>query len=110
MNGYRFYGRLLLAMTLVLKITFSNLAVPQTAPKQLTHPADHFVSTQPLGAIYSPAATTFRVFAPTARALQLRLYQSPIGGQATVLEMKANSDGTWETTVSSDCVGFYYTY
>src|SRR5207249_2931228 len=56
------------------------------------------------------AGTTFRVFAPTASALQLRLYQSPIGGQAKVVEMKKNSDGTWEAGITGDCLGLYYTY
>src|SRR5262249_51545055 len=82
---------------------------PQSPPKQQSHPADAFVSTQPLGALYTKTETTFRVFAPTAGSLHLRLYQSPTGGQAKVLEMKKNDDGTWETTVTGDCLGLYYT-
>jgi pullulanase len=110
MRIYRSYGRMFLLMTFVLNVTFSNLVVPQAASKQLSHPADQFVSTQPLGALYTPAVTTFRVFSPTARSLQLRLYSSPMGGRARIAEMKKNNDGTWEVSVAEDCLGLYYTY
>ncbi|MEW6732372.1 MAG: type I pullulanase [Acidobacteriota bacterium] len=97
-------------MVLVINISFSNGVPVKSAPKQLAHPADTVVCTQPLGALYTPTATTFRVFAPTASKVKLRLYQTPIGGTAEVIEMKKNSDGSWETDVASDCQGRYYTY
>src|SRR5438128_80351 len=97
-------------MALVLKITFSSIALQREPAKQLSHPADRFFSSQLLGAIYTPVSTTFRVFAPTASGLKLRLYQSPIGGHARVVDMKKNDDGTWEATIDEDCLGLYYTY
>ncbi|MGH9755055.1 MAG: hypothetical protein ACREA2_19940, partial [Blastocatellia bacterium] len=41
---------------------------------QLSHPADNIFSTEPLGAIYTPEKTIFRVWAPTAGKVALKLY------------------------------------
>lgn len=76
----------------------------------LPHPADVFVSTQPLGALYTPQQTTFRVWAPTASEIKLHLYQAPTGGKANVIEMFRHADGTWDATLSGDWLGAYYTY
>ena len=76
----------------------------------LPHFADAFVSTQPLGALYTPQHTTFRVWAPTASEVQLHLYQAPTGGKANVIELFRHADGAWETTLSGDWLGAYYTY
>jgi len=77
---------------------------------QYEHPADRLYSALPLGAIYQPQATTFRVFAPTASRVILHLYQTPIGGQGDRVDLRQNPDGTWETTVSGNLVDQYYTY
>jgi pullulanase len=76
----------------------------------LAHPADDLVSTQPLGVLYTPEQTTFRVWAPTASDVHLQLYQSPVGGKAVVVELFQHDDGTWDTTLSGDYQGAYYTY
>ena len=57
---------------------------PPYQPQQLSHPADLFICQRPLGALYSPAGTTFRVFAPTANKVSLHLYESPVGGQGSL--------------------------
>lgn len=77
---------------------------------QMENPADRFYSDLPLGALYSAAATTFRVFAPTAESVLLHLYATPVGGVARHLELQRNSDGTWETTVAGDLQNHFYTY
>ena len=48
---------------------------------QLPHAADSIVSTEPLGAIYSPQQTIFQVWAPTASRVRLRVYDAPTGGK-----------------------------
>jgi pullulanase len=68
-----------------------------------------FYSDKPLGAIYSPDETVFRVFAPTATALTLKLYDQAEGGEAEVHQMKPSDGGTWELTVEGDLKGRYYT-
>lgn len=76
----------------------------------LPHPADGVFSSQPLGALYSPTQTTFRVWAPTADKVTLNLYQSPAGGDAKRVLMNKLEDGCWETVIEGDQLGMYYTY
>jgi len=68
-----------------------------------------FVSNMPLGAVYSPEATVFRVFAPTAGSVTLLLYDAPQGGRAQDISMVLAEKGVWEATVEGDLAGTYYT-
>lgn len=64
-----------------------------------------------LGALWSPGCTRFRVWAPTASAVRLRLY--PDGsGSAPIGEypMTPGSEGTWTLSLDGDLHGVYYTY
>ncbi|MCD8338464.1 MAG: type I pullulanase, partial [Lachnospiraceae bacterium] len=66
-----------------------------------------------LGAAWSRESTTFRVWAPTAEAMYLDLYESGTDGtddQTDKIEMIADVNGTWVTTVEGDLNGVYYTY
>src|ERR1051325_5597475 len=76
----------------------------------LAHPADGLFSAKPLGALYTPQQTIFRVWAPTASEVWLHYYQAPSGGQANLIELFRNDDGTWETTLGGNWLGGYYTY
>jgi len=87
----------------------SALSHLYTAPS-LTHPADGLVSEQPLGALYSPEQTVFRVWAPTARSVTLHLYEAPAGGRPQLIAMAQHEDGTWDTTLLGDMRGAYYTF
>ncbi|HEY6400544.1 MAG TPA: type I pullulanase [Blastocatellia bacterium] len=77
---------------------------------QLSHPADNMFSTEPLGAIYRPEQTIFRVWAPTAGKVMLKLYDSPSGGRPRLLSMSRHRDGTWGTMLLGDWRGIYYAY
>ena len=68
------------------------------------------VSTEPLGAIYMPEKTLFRVWAPTAGKVRLNIYDSPSGGRPRLLTMSRYRDGTWSTMLLGDWRGIYYTY
>ena len=76
----------------------------------LAHAADGVFSSQPLGAIYTPEQTTFRVWSPTADRMTLNLYPSPAGGEAKRVSMIKLDDGCWEIAVENDQLGAYYTY
>ncbi len=76
----------------------------------LAHPADEVISTRPLGALYTPEQTTFRVWAPTASSLTLNLYHPPTGGTPSRIPMAKSNDGCWEAEVNGDQLGVYYTY
>jgi len=71
--------------------------------------SDAYVSDLPLGALYSPGETIFRVFAPTAGSVALNLYEQPRGGTARKVPMKKIEHGVWEARVAGDMAGTYYT-
>lgn len=68
-----------------------------------------------LGANYSKASTTFKVWAPTASAVQIKRYTTGSDSEsgAKVIETKdmtKGSQGVWSITISGDLAGTYYTY
>jgi pullulanase len=64
-----------------------------------------------LGAMYTPKATTFRVFAPTARAVQVVIYDQATGDKGRSLHsMQATGKGIWEAKVAGDLDGRFYLY
>lgn len=91
--------------SLALAALLSTSVAAEPLPPQLPHPADKIVCTQPLGALWSPQHTTFRVFAPTAQRLQLVLDQP---GQ--LLEMKKDQDGSWWLRVEGNLKDRPYRY
>ncbi len=69
-----------------------------------------------LGFTYSKESTTFKVWAPAASQVLLKLYStgSYLEDGATVLSINQmsydNSNGVWSTTIKGDLHGVYYTY
>ncbi len=69
----------------------------------------------PLGAIVRGGATVFRLFAPRARAVELRLSAQPTmaDAQPFALARRADADGAagvWETTLDRNLHGWFYGY
>ena len=60
-----------------------------------------------LGAIYSKEKTTFRVWSPVSKKIELKIYSQ--SGEQTV-EMTKGEKGVFEATVNGDLEGKYYTY
>lgn len=68
-----------------------------------------------LGAIYTPAKTTFRLWAPTAERVQLRWYSTgcdtePDAKILGTVDMMKDIKGTWLHECYYDCKNIYYTY
>ena len=66
-----------------------------------------------LGATWGKEATTFRLWAPTATAVTVNLYESGTEGTDDLIEsipMIADVKGTWVATKEGDLSGTYYTY
>lgn len=64
-----------------------------------------------LGSIYSRESTSFRVYAPTAEAVTLNLYEDGLQGEPyKTVRMEQAENGTYKTTVSGDLHKKYYTY
>ena len=74
-----------------------------------------YLTDEKLGAIYSRSSTIFRLWAPTARSVSLKLYSD---GECSVpqkiIPMKLCEEdgkkGIWETQVEGDLHGIYYEY
>ena len=66
-----------------------------------------------LGAVWTPEKTTFRVWAPTASAVAVNLYESGTAGEDDLIErlpMTEDANGTWVAEKEGDLNGTYYTY
>ncbi|TFF35768.1 type I pullulanase [Mucilaginibacter psychrotolerans] len=64
-----------------------------------------------LGVIYSPAKTTFKVWAPQATAVKLRLYAHGQGGEVLqTINLEKKGNGTWATSITKDIRNRYYTF
>lgn len=66
-----------------------------------------------LGANWTEEATIFRVWAPTAEAVTVNLYESGIESAKDLIEsipMNPDLNGTWLATKEGDLNGVYYTY
>ena len=64
-----------------------------------------------LGVKYSPAKTVFKVWAPKASEVKLRLYQAGNGGEAlNAIDLKKGIKGTWTAIVNKNIKDKYYTF
>ena len=66
-----------------------------------------------LGAVWASDKTSFRVWAPTAEAVTLRLYKSGTPGcddLIAIRPMVPDVNGTWTVQLHGDLQGIYYTY
>src|SRR5579859_2809739 len=64
-----------------------------------------------LGVTYSPLSSTFKVWAPTATAVRLRLYAAGEGDTALqVVDLGRVGQGAWLTVVAGNLVDRYYTF
>lgn len=66
-----------------------------------------------LGAIWSKKSTCFRLWAPTAQAVWVNLYQSGNPDASDLLKtvaMRSDVQGTWLAEIDGDLNGVYYTY
>ena len=73
-------------------------------------------SEQGLGAVYTPQATTWKVWSPTAKRVQLRLYATGSDEETgaavlgTYTLAKNDTTGVWSITLEGDYKNVYYTY
>jgi len=63
-----------------------------------------------LGLAYTPASSVFRIWSPPASAVELKLYESGIGGIAKeTIPMQKSVSGTWTAVINRDLKGIFYT-
>jgi pullulanase-type alpha-1,6-glucosidase len=63
-----------------------------------------------LGAVHTPAATRFQVWAPTAQRVALCLHAPGAEAAARVVPLQRGPAGTWQARVPGDWFGHTYTY
>lgn len=64
-----------------------------------------------LGAIYTPDKTTFKLWAPTAKDVKVKLYDNgTAGSELATYSMIKQDKGVWVYTLSGDLHKQYYTY
>ena len=98
------------------KVYFNGASCDVTIPN--TYSTEEFESEytytgKDLGANWSSESTTFRVWAPTAAAVSVNLYESGTQGtndKIDTVAMTKDVNGTWIVTVDGDLNGVYYTY
>ena len=60
---------------------------------------------------YTPAATQFTLWAPTADEVRLMLFEAGDGGHAyETISMESSEEGTWKAKVEKDLIGKFYTF
>ena len=60
---------------------------------------------------YTPEATKFTLWSPTADEVRLMLYEAGEGGHAyETVKMQLGEEGTWTAVVSKDLIGKFYTF
>ncbi|MGE5428471.1 MAG: alpha-amylase family glycosyl hydrolase, partial [Methylococcaceae bacterium] len=63
-----------------------------------------------LGVTYTKKITNIRIWAPTAKKVELRIYEKSIGGEAIRIDQFFKADrGTWTIALHGDLKGYYYT-
>ena len=64
-----------------------------------------------LGVNYSPLKTIFKVWAPKASEVKLRLYEAGNSGEAiNIINLEKGDEGTWQVTINKDLKNKYYTF
>jgi len=61
-----------------------------------------------LGAVYSPQATTIKVWAPTAKNASVVLFADATGQDSASIPMSRDPEGIWSATLEGDQDGKYY--
>jgi pullulanase len=80
---------------------------PENPPQEANAPDLNAV----LGAVYTPQATTFRLFAPTAKTVYVVLYDNAEGTEGRLeTPFSRQQNGIWEQTLAGDLSGKFYTY
>ena len=97
--------KIIFAITIVFAL-FASFTPDNTSPD--IYPA---YSGNDLGVNWSPEKTVFKIWAPTASAVKLRIYASGDGGKPLqTFNLLKGREGTWSISVKEDLKNQYYTF
>ena len=63
-----------------------------------------------LGAVYSPQATTIKLWAPPAKAVNIALFAAATNSAFSLVPMSCDNGGVWSATLEGNQDGKYYLY
>ena len=107
MTMKRFFALPVLTMTAMLVVCLSSFGQPKEGDFD-NYPV--YLKAD-LGVTYSPAQTVFKVWAPTATEVKLRLYKDGQEDTAFALvPLKRGEKGTWQAIIKKDIKNVYYTF
>ncbi len=70
-----------------------------------------FYNEDDLGVFWSPEKTKIKIWAPTAKTVELRLYKDGQTGESFFkTNLQPSGNGTWQTVLTGDYEGKYYTF
>ncbi len=70
-----------------------------------------FYDKDDLGVFWSPEKTKIKIWAPTAKTVELRLYKDGQTGESFFkTNLQPSGNGTWQTVLTGDYEGKYYTF
>ncbi len=70
-----------------------------------------FYDKDDLGVFWSPEKTKIKIWAPTAKIVELRLYKDGQTGESFFkTNLQPSGNGTWQTILTGDYEGKYYTF
>lgn len=101
-----------IAKHLTTAVLFMLLAAVTRAQTHAPDPyADYPVCHQELGVSWSAKKTTFKVWAPKATEVKLRLYDAGAGGEAIkMVSMDKKARGLWKIVIQQNLKNKYYTF
>ncbi len=96
-------------LPLIRLLTISNLTA-SSRYEDFFPQLNSYFSEKPLGANFENGQTMFRLFAPTATAVKLVIFDQYSATSGTEHLMKKDKDGVWELGLAGKLLGRYYGY
>lgn len=97
-------------VTHTLVVTLQEHGSTVVVPRNVLNDARYYYDGDDLGACYTPEATTFRVWSPTATSVSVLFYDSETGPLKKLIEMQPSDGGTWYVRAEENLVNRYYLY
>jgi len=81
-----------------------------SAPSMTLNPVMYRYPQDDLGSTYSPEWTAIKLWAPTARKVEVMLYDNAASTTYSLNPMTCDSNGIWSVKINGDLDGKYYLY
>lgn len=93
-----------------LQLNATGFKPAQIIPRDVLNLPRYTYTGNDLGNTWTPQSTSFRVWAPTASAMDLQLFSTATGALQKQLAMQKSVNGTWYLKVPGNLNGWYYLY